>query len=239
MLKIDNMNINYKITGEGELVVLLHGWGQNIQMMQPLIKGFRNKKVLIIDLPGFGLSDKPNSIWSIEDYADLVHKCVEEIGYKTCTIVGHSFGGKIGLFYASKYQINKLILLASPYKKEITKQTLKVKILKKAKKVSFLKGMVEFAKKHMGSEDYKNASGVMRDILVKHVNNDITENVKKITCPTLIIWGENDTTVDISNAYELEKLIKDSGVIALPGTHYAYLENINQINKILKNFVGE
>lgn len=239
MLKIDNMNINYKIIGEGELVVLLHGWGQNIQMMQPLIKGFKNKKVLIIDLPGFGLSDKPSSVWSIEDYADLVHKCVEEIGYETCTIVGHSFGGKIGLFYASKYQINKLILLASPYKKEITKQTLKVKILKKAKKVSFLKGMVEFAKKHMGSEDYRNASGVMRDILVKHVNNDITENVKKITCPTLIIWGENDTTVDISNAYELEKLIKDSGVVALQGTHYAYLENINQINKILKNFVGE
>lgn len=239
MLKIDELNINYKIIGDGELVVLLHGWGQNISMMQPLVKGLKNKKVLILDLPGFGLSDKPKKVWSIEDYADFVHKCILELGYKDCTIVGHSFGGKIGLFYASKYKIKKLILLASPYKKEIKKETIKLKILKKAKKIKMLKGLVEFAKKHMGSADYKNASGIMRDILVKHVNNDITENIKNIKCPTLIIWGENDTTVDKSNAYELEKIIKDSGVVMLPGTHYAYLENINQVNKILKNFVGE
>ena len=98
--------------------------------------------------------------------------------------------------------------------------------------------MVEFAKKHMGSVDYRNASGVMRDILVKHVNNDISEDIKKIKCPTLIIWGENDTTVDKSNAYEIEKLISDAGTIILPGTHYAYLENINQVNKIVRNFIG-
>lgn len=239
MLKIDELNINYKIIGDGELVVLLHGWGQNINMMQPLVKGLKNKKVLILDLPGFGLSDKPKEAWTIEQYAEFVNKTINKLGYKTCTIIGHSFGGKIGLYYASKYTTEKLVLLASPYKKEINKETVKVKILKKAKKIKALKGLVEFAKKHMGSTDYKNASGVMRDILVKHVNNDITESVKNIKCPTLIIWGENDITVDKTNAYELEHLIKDSGVVMLPGTHYAYLENINQVNRILEKFVGE
>ena len=74
MLRIDDLNINYKIIGDGDLVVLLHGWGQNIEMMQPLVGGLKNKKVLIIDLPGFGLSDEPKTVWSIEDYADFVHK---------------------------------------------------------------------------------------------------------------------------------------------------------------------
>lgn len=239
MLKIDELNINYKVIGDGPLVVLLHGWGQNIEMMQPLVKGLKNKKILIIDLPGFGLSDEPKEVWSISDYADFVHKCVLKLGYKSCTVLGHSFGGKIGLLYASKYETDKLILFGSPYRKEITKETMKVKILKEAKKIPFLKGTVEFAKKHMGSKDYKNASGIMRDILVKHVNNDITENVKNINCPTLIIWGDNDMEVDKVCAYELEKLIKDAGVVILPGTHYAYLENINQVNKIIKSFVGE
>ena len=71
-----------------------------------------------------------------------------------------------------------------------------------------------------------------------HVGDDITDNVKKITCPTLIIWGENDTTVDKENAYELEKLIKDSGVVILPGTHYAYLERIDYVTNVLINFIG-
>lgn len=239
MIKIDDMNINYKIIGDGDLVVLLHGWGQNIEMMQPLVRGLKNKKVLIIDLPGFGKSSEPKSIWSIEDYADFVNKIVNNLGYNKCSIIGHSFGGKIGLVYASKYDVDKLILLASPYKVEIKKESLKLKVLKKVKKFPILNKAVEFAKKHMGSTDYRNASGIMRDILVKHVNNDITESVKKIKCPVLIIWGDNDVTVDKSNAYELESLIKDAGVVILPGTHYAYLENINQVIRIIKNFIGE
>lgn len=239
MIKIDGMNINYKIIGDGDLVILLHGWGQNIEMMQPLVRGLKNKKVLIIDLPGFGNSSEPNYVWSIEDYADFVNKIVNNLGYNKCSIIGHSFGGKIGLVYASKYDVDKLILLASPYKVEIKKESLKLKVLKKVKKVPILNKAVEFAKKHMGSTDYRNASGIMRDILVKHVNNDITESVKKIKCPVLIIWGDNDVTVDKSNAYELESLIKDAGVVILPGTHYAYLENINQVIRIIKNFIGE
>ena len=208
------MKINYKIIGEGDLVVLLHGWGQNIQMMEPLVKGLKNKKVLILDLPGFGESDEPDNVWSIEDYADFINKFVNKLGYEKCSIIGHSFGGKIGLIYASKYNTEKLILFGSPYKKEITEITFKVKMLKAMKKI------------------------IPSKKLIAHVNNDITEEVKKIKCPTLIIWGENDTTVDKSNAYELEKLIKDAGVIILPGTHYAYLENINQVNKIIENFLG-
>ena len=121
MLRIDDLNINYKIIGDGDLVVLLHGWGQNIEMMQPLVGGLKNKKVLIIDLPGFGLSDEPKTVWSIEDYADFVHKIVLHFGYEKCSIIGHSFGGKIGLVYASKYDTEKLILFGSPYKGDILK----------------------------------------------------------------------------------------------------------------------
>ena len=79
----------------------------------------------------------------------------------------------------------------------------------------------------------------MRKILVDHVNLDITEDVKKIKCPTLIIWGTNDEEVPLEDAYELEKLIRDAAVIEYPGcSHYAYLENLGQTVKIIKNFIG-
>ena len=207
MKNIDGINLNYKIYGEGDLVVLLHGWGQNIKMMEPLVKALKTKKVLIIDLPGFGETPEPSSVWSIGEYADFVKKLVTNLGYKKCSLIGHSFGGKIALMYASKYEVDKLMVLASPFKPEVKTDNLKVKLLKVAKKVPVLKGAVEFAKKHIGSVDYRNASGVMRDILVKTVNLDITEDVKKIKCSTIIVWGTNDEAVPLKRAYELESLI--------------------------------
>ena len=154
-------------------------------------------------------------------------------------MIGHSFGGKISLIYASKYKVKKLVLFGSPFKKEVKKLSTKTKILKSLKKVPVLNKLEGFAKKHIGSRDYKNASDFMRKILVEHVNLDITEDVKKIKCPTIIVWGTMDQEVPIECAYELEKLIDDSAVIPYEGcSHYAYLERLNQTIKVLKSFIG-
>ena len=92
----------------------------------------------------------------------------------------------------------------------------------------------------MGSEDYRNASKVMREILVKHVNEDITDRVKTIKCPTIIIWGDKDMAVPLEDAYELSSYIKDSAVIVYDGcTHYAYLERLGQTVNIISSFIGD
>ena len=89
----------------------------------------------------------------------------------------------------------------------------KTKVLKFLKKVPVINKLEGFAKKHIGSRDYKEASDFMRKILVEHVNLDITEDVKKIKCPTLLVWGTLDTAVPIKRAYELEKLISTMELI--------------------------
>jgi len=238
---INGVKINYVLYGEGEYtLVLLHGWGQNIEMMKPIgDKLFKEYKILIIDLPGFGKSEEPKNEWMLNDYVSLLHNLFSELNIENIVLKGHSFGGKIALLYASKYNIKKLVLLASPFKKEIQKLSLKTKILKTAKKIPVLNKLEGFAKKKIGSTDYRNASDIMRKILVNHVNLDISEDVKKINCPTLIIWGSNDTIAPLERAYELEKLIKDSGVVVYENcTHYAYLERINQTIMVLKSFLG-
>ncbi len=239
--KIDDIDINYIDYGEGDnTIVLLHGWGQNIDMMRPI--GDRLKKsnrIIIVDLPGFGLTAEPDSVWSIYDYADCIYKLLKSLKVKKPIMIGHSFGGKISLAYASKYDVEKLVLFGSPFRKGLKKASFKVKVYKTLKKIPVLRRLEGFAKKHLGSTDYKQANEKMRNILVKHVNLDISEDIRKIKCPTLIIWGTNDQAVPLSEAYVLEKLIKDSAVIEYPGcTHYAYLERINQTINILKNFIG-
>ena len=111
-------------------------------------------------------------------------------------------------------------------------------MLKTAKKIPVLNKLEDIAKKHIGSTDYKNATPIMRDILVNTVNDDITEKVKKIKCPTLLVWGDLDDQVSIDDAYLLESLIKDAGLVVYENcTHYAYLERLGQTINVMNSFL--
>lgn len=241
MFNYQGIKINYTQFGnkDGDTLVFLHGWGQNIEMMMPVAKPFLDDyNIVIIDLPGHGKSEEPDKVYTVYDFVDCIKKLLDSLNIKNPILIGHSFGGKTSLLYASMYDVKKLVLFASPYKKEIKKLSLKTKMLKQAKKIPILNKFEGYAKKHIGSTDYKNASPIMRQVLVETVNLDITENVKKIKSPTLIIWGTNDEAVDVSSAYELEKLIKDSGVVIYENcTHYAYLERLGQTINVLKSFL--
>ena len=242
MFQYDDIKINYELNGDKkkDALVFLPGWGQNIEMIEPIAKPFYDTNaVLIIDLPGFGKSEEPKKVWELNDYVEMIHSLAIDLGLKNISLIGHSFGGKLSLMYALKYKVKRLVLLASPYKKKIKKDSMKTKILKKLKKVPVLSGVANVAKNFIGSTDYKNATPMMRDILVKHVNTDISKDVTKIKCPTLIIWGTEDSDVPYEDAQELESLIKDSGLVTYEGcTHYAYLERLNQTISVLKSFLG-
>lgn len=241
MYKYNGININYKDYGDKNKtpIVYLHGWGQNIEMMEPIANPFqKTNRLIIIDLPGFGASVEPDYAWTLEDYADMIHSLLESLNIKNPNLIGHSFGGKISIIYASKYKVNRLMLLASPFKVKVKKLSWKVRVLKKLKNVPFLGPIADKIKSHMGSTDYRNAKPLMRDILVKHVNTDLTETAKKIKCPTFIIWGTNDDAVPVEDAHELASLINDSGLTIYEGcTHYAYLERLAQTNAIIASFM--
>ena len=242
MLKtIDGVDINYLDYGSGkDTIVLLHGWGQNIEMMKPIGDPMSKRfRVIIVDLPGFGHSSEPSYVWTVYDYAKCINRLLKDLKVNNPIMIGHSFGGKISLVYASKYKTKKLVTFGSPFDKETLNLSLKTRILKRLKKIPVINKLEGFAKRHIGSSDYRNASQMMRNILVDTVNLDISDNVKSINCPTLLIWGTNDEAVSLEKAYQLESMIKDAAVIEFDGcTHYAYLERIDQTINILNSFLG-
>ena len=68
-INIKDLNVNYIQYGEGKDILLLHGWGQNIEMMKPLGDNFSDRfRITILDLQGFGESDEPKRTWKIDDY---------------------------------------------------------------------------------------------------------------------------------------------------------------------------
>ena len=129
-----------------------------------------------------------------------------------------------------------MVLFGSPCVRHEYK-SFKQSVLKTLKKVKILSPLANLMKKFIGSPDYKNASGIMREVLVKTVNEDLSECAKKIKSPTLLIWGRQDEAVPLSEAKELESLLKDGALIVLEGTHYCYLENLSHVFNILDNFL--
>ncbi len=240
-MKIKGTNINYVQYGneKGENVVLLHGWGQNIKMMDPIGRGLQDYfKITLIDLPGFGDSVEPPFGWEIQDYYEAIAQLLKKLKIKKPIIIGHSFGGRLAIMYAAKKEVSKLILLATPFRRTNKKATIKIKIYKLLKKIPLLNRYQEYFKKRIGSRDYRNATPTMRRVLVNVVNADLTEYIHLIKCPTLLIWGSEDNEAPLKEGKYIESIIKDCGLIIYEGgSHFAYLEYIDRTVNILNEFL--
>lgn len=236
---IRNIDINYIQYGSEDKtdLVLLHGWGQNIEMMMPLGDNFKDYHVTIIDLPGFGKSSEPDKVLDIYECTEIVEELLSSLNIVKPIMMGHSFGGRISIVYASRNEVEKLVLFGSPCVREERKST-KEKLLKSIKKLPGMNKIGEVAKKYIGSTDYRNSSPIMRQTLVNVINQDLSLEATKIECPTLLIWGDLDTEAPLEDAKKLEKLLKDGGLVVLEGyTHYAYLEALPQVVNILRKFL--
>ncbi len=237
-ITIQDINIHYIQYGKGKDIILLHGWGQNIEMMKPLGDNFCNSfRITILDLPGFGQSEEPKEAWNMDRYAEMLVDFVKELKIKNPIVIGHSFGGRLAIRYSANNPVEKVVLFGSPCIRSNNTPTLKVRILKAIKNLPGMNELGEYMKQYIGSRDYKAASPIMRQTLVEVVNEDLSNYAKEIKAPTLLIWGEQDEEAPVSDARELEKIMPDAALILLPGTHYAYLENLGRVVEILNHFI--
>ncbi len=236
-INVNNLNVNYIQYGTGKDIILLHGWGQNIEMMKPLGDNFCDRfRITILDLPGFGESEEPKEPWNIDKYELLLEEFLKKLEIKKPIVMGHSFGGRLAIRYSARNPIEKLVLFGSPCIRIEEELPFHVKVLKRLKKIPGLNDFGEYMKQYIGSRDYKAATPIMRQTLVEVVNEDLSKYAREIEEPTLLIWGDHDDEAPLNEAKELEKIMVDAALIVLPGTHYAYLENLVQVVNILNNF---
>ncbi len=251
ILNIDGLDINYICEGEGKDLIVLHGWGCNIDTVMPIVNILKEKyKVYALDLPGFGKSDKPKDAINSFDYVEIVRGFMKKLDIKKATFVGHSFGGKLSIIMGSKYpsQVDKLVLIDSAglipkrglkyYFKVYSFKTLRFIYKKLFFWMADEKKMEKFYKK-FGSDDYQDSSGIMRKILVTVVNENLKPLLKEIQASTLLIWGDKDMDTPLYMGKIMESEIRDSGLVVLEGAgHYSYLDDYHKFGLILKSFLG-
>ena len=98
--------------------------------------------------------------------------------------------------------------------------------------------LLEKLKSKFGSADYKNASPIMQQSLVKLIHEDLKEELPHIQVPTLLLWGTKDTETPIEDAELMEKLIPDAGLVKFENaSHYVFLERMGQVHRIIKTFL--
>lgn len=251
-INIDGLNINYVDEGIGSNVLLLHGWGANIQTMMPVFNILKDKcRVIALDLPGFGESDIPKESWNSYNYAEFVKNFIDEVGIKDIILFGHSHGGRISIILSTRYGnlIKKLILIDSAgiIPKRNAKYYFKVYSFKflKIMYTTFVKGGTKDKKlekfyERFGSVDYKSSQGIMRQTMVKVINDNLIDLLSSIKVPTLLIWGENDEDTPLYMGKIMEEKINDSGLIILKRAgHFSYVDCYEQFKAVIMVFLKE
>ncbi len=216
-----------KVGDTGPLVVILHGWPSHKGTWQDVAERLagENFRVIIPDFPGFGESDDPPAPWGISEYASWAKAFLSTIDTNEVIVVGHSFGGRIAIQLAgggAADMIDKLVLVAPS---GVRHEPLPVwKWVSAAGNAIFdlpvLCTLKPLARKVLyrgilRRSAYYNAEGVMRESF-KRVMSEETEQLeqilRRIAVPTLLLWGDNDATVPVTDGRYMAGVISGAGL---------------------------
>jgi pimeloyl-ACP methyl ester carboxylesterase len=227
---LKGIKINYTIKGDGHPFLILHGWGSSSDKWQNmgelLIK--KGLKVIIPDLPGFGQSEVPKTAWSGSDYVEFVKNFVDFLGLENFYLAGHSFGGGIATKFCHEHplMVDKLFLIDAAI---MRKQTMRKRMFWALSKIFKVFGIIPFFKKAIYKifliSDYNYTKGMMREVYLKIIKEDLTGILPEISTPTFIIWGEKDELTPLKQGKIIRSLIKNSELKIIPGIkHNPHLE---------------
>jgi pimeloyl-ACP methyl ester carboxylesterase len=224
-IAIGDIETNYVDIGPRDSIpiLILHGWGSSIQSWIEVLEELEKaeKRVLMLDLPGFGKSQEPKEPWDVDDYIAHIDALLNLLDIDELILAGHSFGGQLAISFAARKdpQLKALILMSAA--RIMKRKKLKVQIFSK---ITHLGNMVfqipilsvlqkpvrKIWYKLSGEKDYYQASRVMRNTMKNVLGKEIGDTLSSIEVPTLILWGDKDLATPLEDAYIIKERILDS-----------------------------
>ena len=269
-VEIDGVPVNYVDIGAGERepIVFVHGLGGQWQnWLENLPRAAQERRVIALDLPGFGLSPMPRDKITISGYGRVVDALCERLGLGRVDVVGNSMGGYVSAELAIQFpqRVDQLVLvsaagitsanlahapiltlgrIATAIVTHTAAQDRALAARAKTRHASLL-----FVARHpsrlradFAYEAFFKGTGKpgFMDALVANLEYDFRDRLPEIRVPTLIVWGENDSIIPVKDAHEFERLIPDSRKVVLQQTgHISMAERPAAFNDLMMDFLAE
>jgi pimeloyl-ACP methyl ester carboxylesterase len=232
-------------------VIILHGWNLSGQRFEPLKKILKTHGFTVLnpDLPGFGQEQPPPAPWHVSDYAKFVHDFIVKNKLKKPILIGHSFGGRVGLKLTQMYpdDLHSIILTGVPgFSPVASRKRLLFLLLAKVGGMIFRippfslfaylarKLLYRFA----GAHEFNRAKGSMQQTFKFTVSDDLTEAMKLVKIPCLLVWGKLDSMVPLSVANRMLTLIPDSKLVVIKeGDHGVPYKDAPQFYSFIKEYL--
>jgi pimeloyl-ACP methyl ester carboxylesterase len=254
-------------SGDGPPVVFVHGLAGNWQnWLENLPRVARERRVVALDLPGFGQSEDPDERITMSGYGRTVDALADHLDLGEVALVGNSMGGFVAAETAIQFpeRIERLVLVSAA---GITSSTLRREPVLVWGRVAMMAGSRGAAEKRMAilrprlrhavySTIMRHPSRIAAETLWEIsegagraafrwaleaiLDYDFRERLREIRAPTLIVWGENDMLVPVQDADEYERQIPGARKVVLEDTgHVSMVERPPTFNRLLLEFLDE
>lgn len=255
-IKVNDLSVSYNQTGNGPVLVLLHGFTIDSRVWEPQIDALSDDFTVISwDAPGAGQSSDPGEIFRLSDWADCIATLLDSVHVEKAHILGLSWGGILAqeFYHRHPHRAMSLILagayagwkgsLPQPIVEERLATCLRDASLQPTEFVSkYLPGMFGDSPSPEAQEKLANIMSDFHPVgfrlmAISSANADTRNILPTIKVPTLLIWGEQDKRSQISIAHQMHVAIPGSKLHVIKGVgHVCNLESPAQFNKIVKDF---
>lgn len=240
---VDGKPIAYTDEGKGAVLVFVHGWRDSKETWRQVITELKDSnRCIALDLPNFGTSGENAAITSLDAYAQLLSAFLQKLEIETYALVGHSMGGQIAAYGVGSgiVQPTRLVLIAASGvrdEKQTQKQLLRAaskpfrRVLPSAVKAKFYK--------KIGSDYDPSLSPVLKKIIAEMLDTDVQSVASAITIPTLLVYGELDTSTPPRFGKKLQLAIHGSQYVELTAQdHWLHQRAAKEVARYTKEFIG-
>ncbi|MGD0742549.1 MAG: alpha/beta hydrolase [Acidimicrobiales bacterium] len=208
-------------------VLAVHGWGRTHVDFARVLGGTDAEQMvdaIALDLPGFGASPAPDGAWGAKDYAAFLRPLLDEMAGRV-VLVGHSFGGRAAVELAALAdgQVAALVLTGVPLVRlgRPPRPPARYRVVRSLAGAGIVsQRRLDTARERYGSRDYREARGIMRDVLVRALSEDYRPSLARLRCPVELVWGERDTVVPVAVAEAALKSIAEGRLTVLAGVDH-------------------
>lgn len=257
---MSTQSMNYRRSGSGPTVVLVHGFLLGSGFWRPLIEYLEpTYDVIAPDLPGFAGSGHMPALPNMDDFSNAVLALMDDLGVYRFSTIGHSMGGCIVQQMAldAGTRLNKLVVYASTSGRTIMAQAGPGARPPEERRAVLEREGVEGFRRWMGphwfadgadhpffEECLASGDGVSLDAVkagsLMMQAWDVTDRLADIAVPTLVIGGDRDRTFPVEATTYLARQVQNGRLCILPGSaHSGHVEQSHLFNKAVGDFLAE